>query len=457
MANTTHPNRSPVKSKRLVVSNNQPHRLKKPYPEFPLTPHPSGQWCKRIKTPHGWKMFYFGPLADWSGALERLKAEIDDLKLGRTPAARDKDGLRLLELLNRFLHFKRGLVATGELTMRSWYDYHQTGERLLKVFGKDCLVENLAPADFEKLRADYGTTWGPVRIGNEINRARMVFRYGFENALLDKPVKFGPGFQRPSRKVLRKVRAKARHKDGARMFTAEELRKIIDAAPQPMKSMVLLGINGGLNNMDVATLPLSALDLNRGIIDFPRAKTGTERRIPLWVESVQAIREWLAIRPEPKNPGDAHLVFLTKQRRPWYRLGRFVTEASGAEIVKGIDNPVAKSFRVLLDNLGINGRRNFLALRHGFRTVARGARDREAIDFIMGHSDESMAAHYIEDGLPEERLRVVTEFVRQWLFASERQSGRISERDGRLDHRPSGSGAGLGFHLPFQAPLGPAR
>src|SRR5439155_12163500 len=138
-----------------VVSDNQSGPPKKPYPEFPLTPHPTGRWCKRIKIPHGWKMYYFGPLDDWSGALERLKADIDDLKLGRTPAARDKDGLRLLELLNRFLHFKRGLVATGELTMRSWYDYHQTGERLLKVFGKDCLVENLAPADFEKLRADY--------------------------------------------------------------------------------------------------------------------------------------------------------------------------------------------------------------------------------------------------------------------------------------------------------------
>jgi integrase len=93
-----------------------------------------------------------------------------------------------------------------------------------------------------------------------------------------------------------------------------------------------------------------------------------------------------------------------------------VTDDKGIEVVKGIDNPVAKSFRVLLDNIGINGKRNFLALRHGFRTIGRGARDREAIDFIMGHSDQSMAAHYIEDGLPEDRLRAVTEFVRQWLF-----------------------------------------
>ena len=184
-----------------------------------------------------------------------------------------------------------------------------------------------------------------------------------------------------------------------------------------MKAMVLLGINGGMHNMDVATLPIAAVDLERGMVDFPRGKTGVPRRIPLWPETVTAIKDWMKVRPAPKHAGDAHLIFLTKQRRPWYRLGRFVQEGD-ATVIKGIDNPVSKSFRILLDNLGVNGKRNFLALRHGFRTVARGARDREAIDSLMGHVDESMAGHYIEDGLPDERLRAVTDYVRAWLFAA---------------------------------------
>ena len=37
-------------------------------------------------------------------------------------------------------------------------------------------------------------------------------------------------------------------------------------------------------------------------------------------------------------------------------------------MVKGINNPVAQSLRVLLNKLGINGKRNFLALRHGFKS-----------------------------------------------------------------------------------------
>jgi integrase len=430
MANKSHPTLNGALSKSAVVppDNQRPRspaslaRLvalgvpRALADTFPLTPHASGRWCKKLRTPHGPKIFYFGNTSDWQGALERYHAEKQDLITGRPPEKRSRDGLRIIDLLNQFLHFKRGLVATGELTMRSWYDYHQTGQRVLKVFGQDRLVETLEPTDFETLRADFGITWGPVRIGNEINRTRMFFRYGFEIGIISRPVKFGPGFKRPSRKKLRTVRALARHKDGARMFSAEELRRIIDAALQPMKAMTLLGINGGLSGMDVATMPLTALDLDKEILDFPRAKTGVDRVIPLWPETVQAIRAWLALRPEPKHPDDAHLLFLTKQRRPWYRHGRFVENDKGGAEVKGIDNPVSKSFRVLLSKLGISGKRNFLALRHGFRTIARGARDREAVDFIMGHTDESMAVHYLEDRLSDERLRHVTEYVRTWLF-----------------------------------------
>ena len=68
MANKSHPTRNRSGSKSPVVSDNR-----KPYPEFPLTPHPTGRWCKKIKTPHGWKIFYCGALEDWKGALERFK------------------------------------------------------------------------------------------------------------------------------------------------------------------------------------------------------------------------------------------------------------------------------------------------------------------------------------------------------------------------------------------------
>jgi hypothetical protein len=45
--------------------------------------------------------------------------------------------------------------------------------------------------------------------------------------------------------------------------------------------MMLLGLNAGFGNNDCAALPISALDLDAGSVDFPRPKTGIARRAPL--------------------------------------------------------------------------------------------------------------------------------------------------------------------------------
>jgi len=68
------------------------------------------------------------------------------------------------------------------------------------------------------------------------------------------------------------------------------------------------------------------------------------------------------------------------------------------------DSPVTKEFRKLLDAAGMNGHRNFYALRHTFRTVADEAKDQLAADHIMGHESPHMASVYRER-ISDERLR----------------------------------------------------
>src|SRR5262249_56916069 len=127
------------------------------------------------------------------------------------------------------------------------------------------------------------------------------------------PVRFGPHFRRASRKSVRKARAA----QGPRMFEAADLRKMIAAADQPLKAMILLGINAGYGNTDCGTLPLTALDLDGGWVRYPRPKTGIERRCPLWPETVAALREALVRRPEPKKDQHRALVFVTKYGLSW--------------------------------------------------------------------------------------------------------------------------------------------
>ena len=106
---------------------------------------------------------------------------------------------------------------------------------------------------------------------------RGVFKYAYEAGLSDKPPRYGPGFKKPSAKVLRQNRAKR----GLCMFEREELLAVLAIAPPILKGMVMLAINCGLGNNDVATLPVKAADLKRGWLAYPLPKTGVERRAPL--------------------------------------------------------------------------------------------------------------------------------------------------------------------------------
>ena len=81
-------------------------RPEKPYPEFPLFPHATRRWAKKIRG----KMHYFGPWDDPDAALALYKAQADDLHAGRTPRAGTAEGLTVRRLLNLFLTAKQRRV-----------------------------------------------------------------------------------------------------------------------------------------------------------------------------------------------------------------------------------------------------------------------------------------------------------------------------------------------------------
>jgi integrase len=372
----------------------KPAKPAKPYPDFPLTAHPAGYWCKKIKG----KLYYFGPWSDPEGSLAKYLEQRDDLHAGRTPRP-DPQELTVKDVANAFLNAKKQAVAAGELSPRTWADYHRIMDMLVAGLGKLRPVAALAPQDFADLRAKLAKKNGPPRMSTLVQVIRCAFRYAYEVGAIDRPMRFGPDFRRTSKKVLRLHRAR----QGPRLFTAEEVRRMLDAAGQPLRAMILLGINCGYGNSDCGNLPLSAIDLEAGVIDFPRPKTGIPRRCVLWPETAVALREALAKRPEPKDPADAGLVFVTKYGLPW---GKDTS-----------DTPLSREMAKLLRALGINGRHrlNFYALRHTFRTVADEAKDQPAADFIMGHEVPHMSSVYRET-ISDARLKAVAEHVRAWLF-----------------------------------------
>lgn len=384
-----------------LIRKRAPGKPSKPHPDFPLFPHATGRWAKKIRG----KFHYFGPWADPDAALQKWLDQKDDLLAGRVP--RSGTGLTIRDLANHFLTAKRHLLDTAEISQRTFTDYHTTCERVIKQFGLNRFVDGLAPADFDLLRASIGKTRGPVALGNEVQRVRTLFKYAYDAGLIEKTMRFGPSFKRPSRKTLRQ----ARHAKGPRMLEAAQIRALLDIAGTQMKAMILLGINCGFGNSDVGKLALSRLDLKGGWVDFPRPKTGIMRRCLLWPETVEAIQAAIKARRRPKNEEHDDLVFVTAQGHSWAKSAT-------------IDNPVSRQMGKLLTALGMSRPGlNFYALRHTFETIGGEAKDQVAVNHIMGHAPagSDMAAVYRER-VTDDRLKAVTEHVRKWLFAKAKDS-----------------------------------
>jgi integrase len=360
---------------------------RKPHADFPLYAHNAGQWAKRIRG----EVHYFGPWSDPQAALDKYLDQKDALLAGRTPTP-SADALTVKELVNGFLNSKRLKVESGELKQRTFDCYKVMTDKVVAFFKPWRLVSDLGHTDFERLRSKLASAVGPVCLGNYVTQVRILFKYAFDNGLIDLPMRFGSGFRKPSLATLRR----ARNKKGPRMFTRKELRAALRAASKPMKAMLLLGINCGFGNTDCATLPVSALKLKRGWLNFPRPKTAVPRRCRLWPETVKALKIVLAGR----NSGP---VFITKYGHTWER---------------STHDPISQGTAKLLKEAKIRRKGlNFYALRHTFQTIGEESGDAVAVKAIMGHTPASndMSAVYRER-MTDKRLHAVAAYVRHWLF-----------------------------------------
>lgn len=391
-----------VQRKAAEKSKNQKlDKPPKPYKDFPLSPHNSGKWQKKING----KTYYFGRWGStvggriqrldgdgWKGALALYTQQRDDLYAGGVPRMDEtgEEQSKLKDIANRFLTEKQRLLESGELSKRTFKEYKETCDRVIEAFGKNRTVSTLRPADFSSLRASIAEKWGPVRLGNEVGRIRGVFKYAYEADLIEKPIKFGPSFKKPNAKTLRQHRASQPEK----FFEASEIQAMLAVASPVLKAMILLGVNCGFGPNDCGLLKKDAVNLETGFVDYARSKTGAVRRNPLWPETTVAIEAAM-------SPANEEFVFVTARGNPWS---------------DGNDQLVSEQMRLIMlkADCYVAGRGHY-SLRHVLETVGGEAKDQVALNALMGHIDGSMAATYRER-ISDKRLVAVTDSVRNWLF-----------------------------------------
>lgn len=370
----------------------------KPSPDFPLFAHDAGQWAKKIKG----KTCYFGKWDNPKAALAKYTMDKDFLAAGMNPSVAriqadraPSNNLRLGDACNIYLdrQFKR--AATGEIRQRSYLDSKKTLAKLLTILEREMYVESIMPLHWSKVRTAISVGCGPTTISNNITRIKMCFKWLSKNEYIKRQINFGDELSKPKKADMRK----AKRQYGVTAFQASEIKFLLKKANVAMRAMILLGVNCGLGNSDIAKLQTSFIDLKNGWLDFAREKTGVDRRAKLWPETIKAIKTYQKIRPA---------VTITNL---------FVT--THGNLYSHPDKPecaIARAFGRLCKDNGLHvSRRGFYGLRRTCESAGGASKDQVAVNFVMGHIDHTMAGEY-RQWIDDDRLIAVSDTIHGWLF-----------------------------------------
>ena len=93
-------------------------------------------------------------------------------------------------------------------------------------------------------------------------------------------------------------------------FNKKQIRKLLSSADVKMKAMIWLGLNCGFRCTDCSRLQWKDIDFENNRVKFARTKTKISRNLPLWPETIQALKE---------IPRSGALVFTTSKDHPSIR------------------------------------------------------------------------------------------------------------------------------------------
>jgi integrase len=349
--------------------------------KFPLTLHRTGQYCKKIRG----NFCYFG--TDKEHALQRYIEEATYLHTGKgkKPEAVE-DAVLLKTFCNLYLGHQQTRAAIGEVKLRHVSDQTLILRSLVKFVGPNRLVSDVSTIDLQSYRQRLikaGRT--SHTINNHISTIKATFNWAFENEIVQTA---------PNLKAIKKI---AHAKNEKPTFTAAQIRMLLQNAGPQMKAMIWLGLNCGFGCTDCAELKWGNLDMENRRVRLPRGKTGVNRNLPLWPETVEALLQ---------VPRQGELVFYTHKGNPWVRTIRSIMKDGTEKYTK--DDAVTQEFSKLMKKAGIEAPKGvgFYTLRRTAATVAANAGDPFAVQKLLGHADVKMASTYVQN-ISEQTDRVI--------------------------------------------------
>lgn len=381
-----------------MTNSSKTQKPAKPHPDFPLFPHATKRWAKKVRG----KLHYFGPWHDPQAALEKWLSQKDDLLAGRKPRTAANNKVSVFDACNLYLDHLQEMVDDGTRSEHWYQDCRHTCRQITETIGKNWAMDSLTREDFKDLAKRFqqkrnGGRAAPVTVRGHVHRTKTLFNWLAGEGLIDAIPAYGSAFKSPSDAEV----ANARFSKDAKLFTRRQVRALLKASKESPRihAAILLGINTGCQNIDVETLEHRHIDWKAGWYNQPRRKRAKPRRAKLWKRTVRALKRQM----EGRQLTPESLVFQSDNGLEYH--GR---------------NVLSKEFRKLRDGAGqFPEGSGFQWLRHTFITIASQSGDRESVKIAVGHADRDITANYIHT-VSDPRQIAISQHVENWLVRAKK-------------------------------------
>jgi len=340
--------------------------------KFPLTLHPTGQYCKKIKG----KIYYFG-----SNKTEALQKYLNKATILHGGCNEIKilsgDNMTLKQICDIYLNYQYSKLQANDLTVNHYNEQVKSLNRFMTFLGRNIEVKDITTIDLQNYKRRIQQSHLSVsRLNLHISIMKALFHWARKNDVL---------VNIPNIDAI--SRGKVTHQERF-TFSSEQINKLLSAADMKMRAMIWLGLNCGFGCTDCAYLKWTDLDLINGRVKLARRKTGISRDLPLWPETIEAI---------VKIPRTGKLVFYTSRGNPYIQIHvRNDADGNSKYIVL---NTITTRFLRLLAKCGLEVPKGtgFYTLRRVAATLAARSGDPFAVQRLLGHANLQMATRYVQD------------------------------------------------------------
>ena len=340
--------------------------------KFPLTLHPSGQYCKKIKG----HIYYFG--SDRKQALERYLDQAIFLHGYDNTLLKSANGnMTLKEICDLYLKYQHTKLKADNLTARHHNDQNRSLKKLMEFLGEGCRIKSISTLSLQNYKRSLQKHYSSFcRLNLHLSIMKAMFHWARKNDIL----KDIPNIDAISR-------AKEIHQERF-TFNSEQINKLLTIADIKLQATIWLGLNCCFGCTDCAYLKWTDLNFANDRVILPRRKTGVYRDLPLWPETVKSLQN-IARK--------GNLVFYASKGKPYIHTNVKI-DANGEEKYTST-NLISTKFRRLIIKAGLNVPKGtgFYTLRRTAATIAARSGDPFAVQRLLGHADLTMATRYVQD------------------------------------------------------------